>query len=246
MANINKQWKRILVVGCSHGHLADPDAIKAVLEFKSRWKPQFTVHLGDFLDLACCRSGANGTPDQAVDPTPDLQMGLEFLNDLRPQLVFSGNHEGPRLRRLMLSGNALISRAALSIQNEIDETIKTLKAEYIPYTGVWQHRKISDFKLLHGYMYGENATRDHAEKHGKCITSHTHRASQQAARRDDDAMGYNVGTLSNIPCMEYAANRASTLAWRQGFVWGEFCDNSSSLWLHTERTNTKGIWRLPL
>ena len=48
----NRKWKRFFAVGCSHGHLADPHALETVLAFKKRWKPDLTIHLGDFLDLS--------------------------------------------------------------------------------------------------------------------------------------------------------------------------------------------------
>ena len=51
-----KKWKRWLAVSCSHGHLANPVALKAALEMKKRWiRPNSgdkVLHLGDFLDLS--------------------------------------------------------------------------------------------------------------------------------------------------------------------------------------------------
>ena len=47
-----------MAVSCSHGHLADAKATKAALEFKKRFKPDTTLHLGDAIDLAALRTGA--------------------------------------------------------------------------------------------------------------------------------------------------------------------------------------------
>ena len=59
------KWKKFLAVSCSHGHLADAKATKAALEFKKRWKPDTTLHLGDAIDLAALRSGAMRNPDSS-------------------------------------------------------------------------------------------------------------------------------------------------------------------------------------
>ena len=52
------KWKKFMAVSCSHGHLADAKATKAALEFKKRFKPDTTLHLGDAIDLAALRAGA--------------------------------------------------------------------------------------------------------------------------------------------------------------------------------------------
>ena len=86
-------FKRFMASGCSHGHLQDDEAIKAVLKFKRTWKPHRNIHLGDFIDTAAFRSGAIGTPDEAVDLVGDLGHGLNFLRALEPTDVLNGNHE---------------------------------------------------------------------------------------------------------------------------------------------------------
>ena len=52
-----QKFKKFLAVTCSHGHLADAKATRAVLEFKKRWKPDLTLHLGDAIDLAALGQG---------------------------------------------------------------------------------------------------------------------------------------------------------------------------------------------
>jgi predicted phosphodiesterase len=70
-----KKWKKWLAVGCSHGAEIDPEARKAVLIFKERWKPDKTLHLGDFIDLSAFRAGAvrdSNDSDHAADVAGDL------------------------------------------------------------------------------------------------------------------------------------------------------------------------------
>ena len=88
--NISKGWKKWMAVGCSHGDQIDPEARKAVLTFRDRWKPDTTFHLGDFLDLAAFRAGAVNDPnssDRAASVSDDLSAGIDFLHELRPQHI---------------------------------------------------------------------------------------------------------------------------------------------------------------
>jgi len=77
-----KGWKKWMAVGCSHGDQIDPDARKAVLVFKERWKPDMTIHLGDFLDLAAFRSG--------VTVAEPLVMPVVIVDEPRMNCVWLG------------------------------------------------------------------------------------------------------------------------------------------------------------
>ena len=96
---------------------------------------------------------------------------------------------------------------------------------------------------MHGVMYGENATRDHAEAYGNVVHAHTHRPAQAKGRRSDNPTGFCVGSLVEPRDMDYAKTRRATLAWGRGFVWGEYTDTTSILWLHELPENVP--WRLP-
>lgn len=241
--SVTKKWKRIMAVGCSHGVYADPKAIAAVLKFKQEFKPVTTVHLGDFCDTTAFRAGAAGGLDEAVPVQPDIDGGLDFLKALRPTLILCGNHEG-RVWRLATHFNAIVSECAKSVVERIETRAKLLKAELIPYKGVWAGKTIGGYFYTHGSIYGENATRDMAEMHGSVVHAHTHRCSVSKGRRSDSPTGYCVGTLTNTMDTSYAQARRSTLAWSQGFVFGEYLDDKSVLWLHDQPRNTE--WRLPI
>lgn len=224
MANVVKSWKRVLVVGCSHGKHIDPAARKAVLDFKARFKPQRVVHLGDFCDTAAFRSGCKGTADESERIEPDIDGGLTFLAETGTTDVLCGNHED-RLWHMAHSPNAVVSYAAMKAIEGIREHCRKRRATLIEYAGTFQKIQIGNFALLHGYMYGENAIRDHAEAHGNVIHAHTHRPGIATGRRDDHPIGICVGTLTARRGMEYAKSRRATLSWGQGFAWGEYCDN---------------------
>ena len=239
-----KSWKRFLAVGCSHGDLIDPNAAEAVLRFKQIYKPTTTVHLGDFVDTAAFRAGAKGSEDESRDIAPDFEAGLTFLKKLRPQIIMCGNHEA-RLYRLQKHHNAIIRELSGDLIERIRTTAAICKAELVEDWSIRAYRMLGNYKLMHGYMYGENACRDHAEAHGNIIFAHTHRAGMAKGRRDDNPTGYCVGTLSNIPNMDYAAARRSTLSWAGGFVWGEYTDDQAVCWVH-EQPQTQSVWRLPI
>jgi hypothetical protein len=239
-----KSWKRFMVVGCSHGDLIDPTAAEAVLKFKANWKPQKTVHLGDFVDTAAFRAGAKGTNDESRPISPDIEAGLLFLNRLRPDLIFNGNHEA-RLWRLQEHHNAIVADCAAQIVNRIRMAATRLKAELVEDWGIRAWRKIGNYSVGHGYLFGEQFLRDTAESHGNTIIAHAHRAGMAKGRRDDSPTAYCVGTLSNIPNMDYAGARRSTLSWSGGLVWGEYCNDRAVCWLH-EQPQTQNEWRLPL
>ena len=244
MANITRKWKRFLAVGCSHGNLVDPKSAEAVLEFKARWKPDTIAHLGDFVDVSAFRGGAKGTSDESEPITPDIDAGLLFLEKLRPTILMNGNHEA-RLWRLQNHHNAIVADCAGQIVNRIRMKADKIKARYVQGWSIRDYAKLGDYKLMHGYIFNENACRDHAEAHGNIIFAHTHRAGVAKGRRDDNPTGLCVGTLSDIPNMDYASANKSTHSWCAGFVWGEYTDNRAVCWLHEQPQGQKE-WRLPV
>ena len=243
--NVVRKWKRIMAVGCSHGAYADPVALKAVLKFreKSNFDPHTVVHLGDFTDLSCFMSSAKGSSSESEEIQPDVDGGLTFLEALRPTLVLCGNHED-RLWRLQHSSQAIVAHAARDVIEQINSTCKELGAELLPYTGIEQGRTIGGHFYTHGTVYGENCTRDMAEMYGNVVHAHTHRCAVAKGRRSDKPTGYCVGTLTRRGAFEYSKTRRSTMAWSQGLIFGEYCDNQSQLYLH-EQPSGLAEWRLP-
>lgn len=242
--NISKSWKKVLSVGCSHGIYADPTALAAVLLFKAGFKPDITIHLGDFCDAGSFMSSriAHGDGDPVQ---PDVDGGLDFLRKLRPNYVLFGNHED-RLERLVNHPNELVAFAAGQVFGQIGDTLNDLKAKRIPYTGNSQELAIGNVRFMHGTVFNENATRDHAEAFapwkGSVVHAHTHRAGMATARRGDGALGFGTGTLTTKGAMDYAKTRRATLSWAQGFVWGYVSDKSSQLYLCQRQTD---VWMLP-
>ncbi len=239
-------WKRYMALGCSHGHLQDDDAIKQVLKFKRLWKPHRIIHLGDFVDTAPFRSGANGTADEAVSLKDDLGHGLNFLRALEPTDVLIGNHE-VRLYNAAQHYNAVKAYAAQAMIDDIRDLMRGL---HCSYTEHWQSVRswitLGDTKLLHGFVYGESATRDHAEHYGKCIHAHNHTPAQVIGRRSDHPLGTAVGTLMNVQKAGYADSRRATARWGPGFAWGEYREGECNVRLSQCAQGQAANWVLPL
>jgi len=241
--NITRKWKKFFACGCSHGHLADRASLKTILDFKNKWNPDTTIHLGDFVDFAALRGGADGTSDEGVDIQGDFDAGISFLNDLQPNIVFNGNHED-RIYRLLNSNRAKVKYLASKVISDLEVSIEGMGAKHVLYDINSGWVKLGDTKFGHGYMFNMTAIRDHAETFGKCVIAHLHRVGQEPGRRIDAPVGYCVGTLADITKMTYAKTQRAKLAWSQGFAWGEYCSTETVIRL--ERRCNNGEWRLPL
>lgn len=229
-------WKRVLIVGCSHGTYIDNNSKQAVLIASKKWRPHLIVHLGDWCDATALRSGASGTPDEFSPISPDIDGGLHFIYVLRQHcermLVFDGNHEA-RILRFARSSKALASEVGTQLLSRIEKTFHNLKIERVPYRGLWETRRLGNFTLMHGVgTGGANALRQHVNSYGNVVIAHIHTAQMECSTRNDGSVGFSTGTLADIEKLEYANNRFNTLRWSAGFVWGEYNNNYASLWLN--------------
>ena len=238
-----------MAVGCTHGHLVDQSRLKQVFAFKERWKPHTCIALGDHIDLACLRTGAIGTADEAADPEGDLNDGLNFISRFEPSVYLLGNHEH-RLFTLMESPRAIVSSLACRIYSQITDRAKEIKCEVVPYSFQNGWRQYGDALFGHGYMINEASVRDHAEaicgpgNTTKVVIAHLHRVTQAEGRNRAHPTGYCVGWLGRTEDMGYAAQRRATTSWSRGFAWGEYTDNETIIWLAKETKNK--TFRLPV
>jgi len=254
MAAIVSKWKRFMSVGCSHGKHICPEAKKAVLDFKAKWirrnQNDLTVHLGDAIDTAAFRSGARGIDADSAEPVaPDIDGGLMFLREYRPDVFLCGNHEA-RLWHLQSSPNAVIAYASNRAIQHIEDGCAKIGTRIIPYDGIYQQYKRADLTFTHGTFYNESCARDMGEAYGgKVVFAHTHRAMSAPGRTMKPSYGYCVGTLTRKREMTYALCRRATMAWGMGIVAGEFREGknpASQVWLFTGPSeNEDHGWRLP-
>jgi hypothetical protein len=242
------RWKRVLGVGCSHAVYGDPLALDASIEFKERWKPHYTVHLGDAIDCTAFM-GSTVRNGDGGEIEPDMDAGLEYLKALRPNVFLWGNHED-RLHRLADSRNEFVKFSALTLIERLETRLALLKCASIPYSGNSQDYSIGRVRFMHGTVFNENATRDHATAYaphnGAVVHAHTHRPGAARGRRIDEPMGYCTGTLTRRGALEYAKTRLATLSWGQAILWGEINEATGDfqLWLHEHKIGQP--WRLPV
>ena len=246
--NISKARKRVMAIGCSHGSRANPKALEAVVRFRERYKPHEVIHLGDAYDLAALRSGSLGNPNQsdaADDYLDDIGQGAKFLNALKPTVFTIGNHD-ERAKMYLNHHNAVIRGFAEAVWEKMMAPIekhcrvKILKYGVLP--DCWF--KLGGFSWGHGVLYGENYLRDSAETFGNVVVAHAHRAGIAYGRRSDNPVALSPGTLADLPAMEYAHRRRSTLAWSHGIVFGEYTDSTAQLYLH-QWPQHETQWTLP-
>lgn len=240
-------WKKFLAVSCSHGHLADAKATKAALEFKRRWKPDLTLHLGDAIDLAAFRAGAMRNPDagdRAASIAEDFRAGLNFLRILEPQVFAVGNHEF-RCYEHQHSPNAIVSHCATSALAELHQHLKDLRCQRIDYDIERGWKDVGGTLFGHGFMFSSQAVRDHVEALRKPIViGHLHRVDRQSGRSIGAPVGWTIGCLANIGAMGYARRNRSTLAWQHGIAWGEY--NDKNCIVNVLSPTADGEWRFPV
>ncbi len=192
-----------------------------------------------------------GTAESKVKPSVDMKAGLEFVQEFfdaggkaTDRVFILGNHED-RPWRLTDCTREIVAHAAQDFVNGFNDFAKENKAELVPYDNLSGWVKRGDAKFGHGFMFNENALRDHAEAFGgKIVIAHTHKAGIATGRTMTPSICYGVGTLANVPAMRYAKTLRSRLAWSAGLVFFEYCDADSAIWL-VEKTRDSG-WRFPL
>lgn len=244
MANIVRPWKRVLAFGCNHSEHADPAAVGKLIEFKRRWKPDITIHLGDNWDSAAFRSGAKGTTDESAPVLPDLEEGFSFLERVRPNFLTLGNHDA-RFFDHLDHHNAMVQMCAQEVVRRIETTCSRLKIKTTPYDVEKNWVQFGGYHFGHGFSYGAGYLRTTAQVMRKAVVAHAHVAGQIRAPGIDGCHVIGVGTLTNQPALAYARRRFNTLSWSAGWCYGEVCDDDARLHLFEQPRNATE-WRFPI
>lgn len=239
-----RNWKRWMALSCSHGTHLCPSAETAVLKFKESYNPHELWHLGDYVDTEALRKGGSGGEAKNEDIASDFDAGMTFMRKLRPTKIFQGNHEA-RAYDLVHHKNEMVGHCAQALVNQFDDLGRELKAEIVGYNILSGWRKLGDVDFAHGYMYNEQAIRDHCEMRGcKTVIGHLHKVGESSGRIAGNSSGYCVGWLGKVDTAFYALRRRATYAWSQGFAYGEFCSDEATI--HLVRKTENHGWRLPL
>jgi len=191
------------------------------------------IHLGDFVDMEAFMGGGKGEGEPL---SPDIEAGLDFLEAGKFNVVLGGNHED-RLWKLANHSNEIVAECATLLKAKIEQTCKSMKAEFVPYTGVFQEYRFGTVKACHGAVFNQTTSRDQAEIESDAeviLSGHTHRPEIQLGRTTRRAISINVGTLEEMRMNNFAKTRRNTLGWGQGIAFGEWCDTGCmpSLYVH--------------
>lgn len=221
-----------MAVSCSHGHLINEEASAKALKFKKKYKPDITLHLGDFIDASAFMGKGTGTDTESDDIWRDLRAGLEFVERLEPDVLFCGNHEA-RLWNLLESKNELKRDCARNNIDRIQQFAKKTGAKLVEYGSMSDpesYRRLGPLAVGHGWSFGMNAERDHAAITGRpTLIGHVHRLQRQPAYFFGGPEGVSVGCLCDINKMKYASTRRATAGWVNGWVYGTVSDDNYEL-----------------
>jgi hypothetical protein len=240
MAGLN--WVPYSLVTDTHGryiHVADA---KAFHEHMRVFKPKKRAHLGDWHDATCLRTGA-GPQDLGADYGEDYTAAKQFIDTYKPTDLFIGNHDA-RLWRLLDHPNAIIREFAGECVNRVNDLMRRHKCRLYPYSVREGIGNYGDLQLLHGFHYGENAVRKHAEVFGTCAMGHIHRIEQRDAVRAKGSTCYSIGHLSDDEAMTYCEHKTSTLRWQRGWAVGAYNNRTGDYQLWQVR-KIGGKWCVP-
>lgn len=219
--------KRFTAVSCSHGHLIHEGAAKEFLSFVADYKPHKRIHLGDAFDFSVLMKDSlrDGGGD---DSLMDFAAGGDFLEQYRPNTWFVGNHEA-RPYELMDHHKSCVRDLAQRIVNDIEGLAKSIKAELVPYSGVFNSscvRRLGNTAFMHGYSFAQAAPRNHVLLTGMpTVHGHTHSVDIQTSNQMGGPMGYAIGFLGDVEKMKYAARKHKTASWKLAYAYGEYDDN---------------------
>lgn len=229
MANIGRKWKRLMSVGCSHGEYAHPKIREQVLEFRRRFSPELRMEHGDLIDTAAFRSGAAGTKDEAHSTRDDEAAAIRWLESYEPTHISWGNHDW-RLYDLSTHPKAIVRDLAGEIWTRINKAAKGAKT--VPYDIQHGWHYIGGVAFGHGFMYNQQAVRDHAEMLGcPVVMAHLHAPQQVEGRTIKDSPSFCVGAMADDENLTYGRRRRQSLTHGHGIVYGEVSSDSARLWL---------------
>jgi len=233
-----------MFIGCSHGMLVCPKAVKVAQRFMADWKPKHRVHLGDAFDFAALRRGAS--PEERAEKMKyDYQCGIQLLEWYKPQILTLGNHDYRIWRAAHETSNAVQAELLESFCMEVEDTFRKMGIKWTEY-GVANYAQLpmGGVKLLHGYMSTMNPAKSHYERYGDCILAHVHKPDYHEARHIDGGKAYTVGTLADISRMTYADSYTAKLGWRQSFLYG-LHNTKTGKWHAWQAVNDNGDWISP-
>lgn len=214
--------KKIVIVSDMQIPYHDPVAIRNVVAFIKRFKPDQVITIGDEIDLPQVSRWTEGTPgwyEQTL--ATDRDATVEILWDLQVTDMIRSNHTDRLYNVIMKKIPAFLALPELKFE-------KFMKLDEL---GIKFHRKPLEFApdwiAIHGDEGSVKPTPgltalDAARKHGKSVVcGHTHRAGQSAFTEASGGVlgrvlrGVEVGNLMDFKKAGYTKGVAN---WQQAFA----------------------------
>ena len=143
--------------------MAEPEAVEKLLKFCDIWKPEVRVFGGDLFDFfRNIRRGA-GAGEKADSMQADVEAGLMFLNNFKPNVFLLGNHDKRLWDVARYHENGIVSDYAKEGVKDIQAKCRKLKCKVIDYKADSGYFDLGKVRMLHGYCAGIMATKKHAE-----------------------------------------------------------------------------------
>ena len=211
-------------VFCSdlHGDMQDSDTVNALMKFIDLYKPDIKIFGGDLFDFRAIRKNASSS-ERADSMALDIQLGLKFMTDYKPNVFLRGNHDERLWDTAENSSEGLARDHAQDGIRMITNKCKIIGCKMLPYDADAGVYSLGSLRFIHGYHAGITATKKHAEIYspaeGAVLHGHTHSIQQINIIRHPQARGYAVGCLAQTK-MNYNKHMTNRFMHENGWAYG--------------------------
>jgi hypothetical protein len=226
----------------SHGNMIDPVARDAVLRFRDAFRPDKIIHGGDAFDFVSLRKGAS-EEEQNEGSLADVEAGVKFLKDLRPDTLMWGNHDFRLMDTMQNAAKQNAREWATMLHNRIMDELAVIGCTCHPYDIDDGQYEWADYTFLHNYNAGKHLAYQMGMQFGNCIGGHAHRFEECHPDRSDRPSAYLCGGLIDIRRAHYARRRTGTFRWQNGWMWGYEIDGM--LTVNSVKQSPDGVFRIP-
>jgi predicted phosphodiesterase len=214
--------KRFVIVSDIHGSQADPRATAAALAFTKYYKPEIRVIAGDLWDFPALRAGADDN-DRSVSMAEDYEAGRQFAREFyrggKENHFLHGNHDMPRVERLMGSPDAVKRDLGERMATDIGNTMRECNAKTYPYDARHGVLNIGHLKVVHGFHTGAGAAATHSRIYGNVVYGHAHSIETYQTPGLNQQEARCIGCLCRLD-MDYTNHKTGKLRWAHGWAAG--------------------------
>lgn len=215
-------FKKFVFCSDLHGDMQDHDSVSALLKFTEKFNPDVRIFGGDLFDFRNIRMGA-GPAEKQDSMMADVEAGLQFLSDFKPNVFLLGNHDERLWRVAETSTDGLMADYAKQGAKDISARCRKLKCKMIHYDASKGYYDLGPVRFVHGYASGIYASKKHAEVYspdsGIVLHGHTHAIQYHSIAKLNGGAGMGVGCLATTD-MEYNRHQTGRMLHQNGFAYG--------------------------